>query len=113
MEANIFVYFYKELKMRDTLLKNIKNAEEYLDDKDKCKATENFKNGLKELFARAKKCCEKWKRYEKNNRATDESRKYLIQTPNLGIMLLTSYIIDPIMAIDIYEMVRIKIIRKI
>ncbi|RIA92632.1 hypothetical protein C1645_820467 [Glomus cerebriforme] len=42
-----------ELKMHDILLENIKKAEEYLN-KDQSRTTENFKDGLNELFSKAK-----------------------------------------------------------
>ncbi|GES88978.1 hypothetical protein GLOIN_2v1785677 [Rhizophagus clarus] len=60
----------------------------------------NFIESLNTLADRAEQALNDWKAFEKNSPNSSENRLFLANTKFLGVMLITSYIIDPKIAIE-------------
>ncbi|PKK77611.1 hypothetical protein RhiirC2_706459 [Rhizophagus irregularis] len=60
----------------------------------------NFIKILNTLADRAEKDLNAWEAHEKNSASMSENHLYLANTKFLGVMLITSYILDPKIAIE-------------
>ncbi|CAG8592638.1 24320_t:CDS:2 [Cetraspora pellucida] len=101
-DSQIYIQVYRADKLANHIYhKNMrKKLEESISYIRSLPQNNNFIKNLNTLSDNAVEALEAWKAYEKKSAGSSQNRLFLANTEFLGVMLITSYIMDPKIAIE-------------